>query len=106
MKLDLNSLPIGVVVALAALLLVELALDIFALVDLIRRPRSRVTFGNKWVWAAIIVLINLIGAILYLAIGRKPAPPTELAPPAAKSRTSMSSVADALYGETDDRDTR
>ena len=106
MKLDLNSLPVGVLVALGALLLVELALDVVALVDLVRRPKSRVTFGNKWAWAAIIVLINLIGAILYLAIGRKPAPPTEPAPPAAEGRATMTSVADALYGEADDRNPR
>jgi len=66
-------------------------------VDLVRRPVDRVALGNKWVWVAIILLVNLLGAILYLAVGRKPAPvaevpePTRLAPRAG-------SIADSLYG--------
>jgi hypothetical protein len=105
-NVDLSSLPVGVLAILGLVLLAELALAVFALVDLVRRPPARVTFGNKWVWVAIIVLVNLVGPILYLAIGRKPAPPADGAPPVGASGTSMTSVADALYGERDDRDAR
>ncbi|MFP3514357.1 PLD nuclease N-terminal domain-containing protein [Peribacillus sp. SIMBA_075] len=45
-----------------------MALMIFALVDLIRNPNPN---GPKWMWAAIIVLLNLIGPILYFVIGRR-----------------------------------
>jgi hypothetical protein len=41
---------------------------IFALVDLIRRERTK---GPKWLWALIIVFVNLIGPILYFIIGRE-----------------------------------
>lgn len=100
MSPDLSSLPAGVFVVLGVVLLVELALIVIALVDLIRRPLDQVTLGNKWVWVAIIVLVNLIGPILYLAIGRKPAPPggdTGSATPG-----SPADIADRLYGPRDD----
>jgi len=37
----------------------QLLLIIFALVNLIRRDKSRVRGGNKWVWGAVIVLFNM-----------------------------------------------
>jgi hypothetical protein len=106
LHMDLSSLPAGVLVILGLVLLAELALAVFALVDLVRRPRQRVVFGNKWVWVAIIVLVNLVGPILYLAVGRKPGPPVDETPPVAAGGTSMTSVADALYGEPGDEDPR
>lgn len=95
---NLSSLPTGVLLILIVLAIAELALDVIALVSLAGRPRSAVVFGNRWAWLAIIVLVNPIGAILYLAIGRKPAPARD-ALPAANDRTPAISVADALYGE-------
>jgi hypothetical protein len=54
---------------LIPLFLLELGLLIFALVDVIKR--TRVKGNNKLVWILIIVLVNVIGPIIYLAIGRK-----------------------------------
>jgi hypothetical protein len=51
------------------LLLLELGLLVFALVDVIRRKRVR--GDSKVVWIIIIVLINVIGPIVYLIMGRK-----------------------------------
>jgi hypothetical protein len=59
--LQLVLLLIPVIVLQAALMLV-------ALVDLVRRERTR---GPKWVWAAVIVLVNLFGPIIYLVAGRE-----------------------------------
>ncbi len=53
---------------LIPILLLQLALMIFALVDLIRRERTK---GPKWLWALIIVFVNFIGPILYFIIGRE-----------------------------------
>jgi hypothetical protein len=53
---------------LIPILLLELALLVVALVDLIRRERTR---GPKWAWALVIVLINIIGPIAYLLFGRE-----------------------------------
>ena len=51
------------------LFILELALLVIALLDLIKR--KRVTGGNKWVWGVVIVLVNVIGPIIYLIAGRK-----------------------------------
>lgn len=53
---------------LAPIVFLQLGLMIFALVDLVRRERTK---GPKWTWALIIVLINFIGPIVYLMIGRE-----------------------------------
>ena len=52
---------------LIPVVLIELGLMVIALVDLIRRSRTR---GPKWVWVLVIVLINFIGAIIYFVVGR------------------------------------
>jgi hypothetical protein len=44
------------------LILIELGLMIFALVDLVRRPR--VKGGNKWLWVIVILLINIVGPLV------------------------------------------
>jgi hypothetical protein len=53
---------------LIPVVLIELALLITALVDLIRREKTR---GPKWVWVLVIVLINFVGPIIYFVAGRK-----------------------------------
>ncbi|MBN2026956.1 MAG: PLDc N-terminal domain-containing protein [Actinobacteria bacterium] len=44
---------------------------VYALVDVARRERVR--YGSKLLWVVVIVLINIIGPIIYLAWGRMPA---------------------------------
>jgi len=53
---------------LIPVILLQLALMVFALLDLIRREKTR---GPKWMWAIIIVLGELLGPILYLLVGRE-----------------------------------
>ena len=98
-NLDLSTIPVGMLIVLGVVLLLEIVLDVIALVDLFRRPVARVALGNKWIWVAVIVLVNLIGAILYFAIGRKPAPVGE--EPAVKPARSAAEIAAALYGDSD-----
>jgi hypothetical protein len=52
---------------LVPVLVIQLALLVAALVDLIRRPSTR---GPKWVWALVILFINIIGPIVYFTFGR------------------------------------
>ena len=94
-----GSMPIPILVILVVLALVEIGLDIFALVDLYRRPTARIALANKWIWVAIILLVNLVGPILYLAIARKPA--IEPGGVAAPSPNRMEQVVDSLYGPRD-----
>ena len=96
---DLGSLPAGVIAVLAVIGALEIGLDVVALVDLYRRPAAQVALGNKWIWVAIILLANLIGAILYLAIARRPAPVVESAVPAERSAGAIQDVVDSLYGK-------
>ena len=63
-----------VIVALGAVLLVvELGLLVWALIDLLRRPIELVTGKRKWPWLLLAVLVSGAGPILYLVLGRQPA---------------------------------
>ncbi len=53
---------------LIPVILIELVLMVVALVDLIRRERTR---GPKWAWALIIIFVQTIGPIVYLLLGRE-----------------------------------
>ena len=53
---------------LAPILVVQFVLIVVALRDLLRRDRVR---GQKWMWALVIVFINLLGPILYLVLARE-----------------------------------
>ena len=53
---------------LIPLFLIQLGLLITALVDLIKREKTR---GPKWMWACIIVFVNMIGPIVYFVVGRE-----------------------------------
>jgi hypothetical protein len=55
---------------LVPILVLQLGLLIFALIDLIRRPAGGVN-GPKWLWIIMIVVINIIGPIAYFLIGRR-----------------------------------
>ncbi len=50
------------------ILLLQLGLMTFALVDLNRRERTK---GPKWVWALVIIFGQLIGPLVYLIVGRE-----------------------------------
>ena len=52
------------------LIVVQVATQAYALVNLARRDAVR--GGRKWVWALVIALGNLPGALVYLAAGRLP----------------------------------
>lgn len=49
------------------LALLQLGLQVWALVDLARRPA--VKGGNKTLWAVLVVFGGILGALIYLALG-------------------------------------
>ena len=51
------------------LLLLGLILLVVGLLDLIKR--EHVTGGNKIIWVLVMVFVQIIGPIVYLAIGRR-----------------------------------
>jgi hypothetical protein len=93
----------SVVVAAVVFVLItvaELALMVWAIMDLTRR--RTVTWGNKWIWAVIIVLFGLIGPIVYFVAGRPPSTMSESSDEAARRGAGAAQravgAADLLYG--------
>ncbi len=87
----------GVLVAVVVLGVVELALIVVCLVDIARRPT--VLGGRKWMWVVVVLLFNLIGPVVYLAVGRVPAPAGDDTPsPDEGARDRATAAADLLYG--------
>jgi len=50
------------------LIIIEYGLMIFAIVQV---ARNEVAYLPKWGWILIIVLVNIIGPIIFLIVGRK-----------------------------------
>jgi hypothetical protein len=53
---------------LIPILLLQIVLMVVALVDLVRRERTR---GPKWVWAVVILFFEIFGSVIYLLVGRE-----------------------------------
>jgi ABC-2 type transport system ATP-binding protein len=82
-------------VAAIILAVVEVALAVFCIVDIVRRPA--VLGDRKWLWVALIVLFTLPGSIIYLAIGRVPAPAPEAPEGGGDTLPRAAAAATALY---------
>ncbi len=54
---------------LIPILLIQIGLQIYALIDLARQERVR--WNNKWIWVAIIILAEILGPIVYFIFARK-----------------------------------
>jgi hypothetical protein len=94
-------------IGLVVLVAIQLGVQVFALVRLFRTPDERLIFGKKWPWALIILFVNLVGAILFLAVGRTAAPaadPLAGDGPASQRETASRAAraADVLYGARED----
>jgi Phospholipase_D-nuclease N-terminal len=94
------SAPVAAI--LLVLVVAQLATQVYALVDLARRDTVR--GGRKWVWALVIALGNLPGAIGYLVAGR-PAQEVDVSGAVSGASTAGGEAArravDALYGPRD-----
>ena len=53
---------------LIPLFVIQLILMITALIDLIKRQKTK---GPKWMWILIVVFVNMIGPIVYFVVGRE-----------------------------------
>jgi hypothetical protein len=98
------ALPMPALVGIGLLIVVQLTLQVLALVDLAKRPAAGLTLP-KWGWAVIIIIGEILGPIVYRVAGRKLAAASEARstiPAAARATTA----ADLLYGERKDADGR
>lgn len=66
------ELSLKLVLLLIPIVLLEIGLLVWALLDVVRRERVR--GGNKVVWILVIVLVNIIGPIIYFIFGREEGP--------------------------------
>ena len=57
-----TTIPIEVIYALIPIVLLELALTIFALYDWYKQGQG---LENRYIWLIVILILNLIGPILY-----------------------------------------
>ncbi|MBT2691038.1 PLDc_N domain-containing protein [Bacillus sp. ISL-47] len=53
---------------LAPFIIIQLIFMVVAIIDLVRIEKAN---GPKWVWALIILFINLLGPIIYFIFGRR-----------------------------------
>jgi len=101
-SIDLSTVPVwllavGVLVAVA-----QVSFEIWVFLKMLKVPAEQVTLGGrKWLWGVIILVVNWIGAILFLVAGTTPAAVDEVAPVIAAS-TRAEAAADALYGARKD----
>ena len=63
-------LSASLLLILLPLVVIDIGLVVFSLVDLFKAER-RVVGNNKLIWALVIVLVGTIGPIVYLLAGRK-----------------------------------
>jgi hypothetical protein len=92
-------LPTAVLVAAVVLGALELALLLIALIHLVRHPHPQLL--PLWGWLLIIVLLNVVGPLVYLAVGRErraDAPPEPVEPAGDRARRAV----DVLYGRPAD----
>ena len=101
MRLIAASISIGsplVVALLAVLVLVELGLLAWALLDLAKRPADRVAGGSRLLWLLLCLFVQLIGPALYLVVGRVRTAPRALPRPQAPGGDGhVARAAAALY---------
>ncbi len=90
------------VALIAMLAAVELGLLIWALFDLARRPAAQVTGGNRLLWLLLCLLVQILGPILYLAVGRVKTTPSRGGaplpdPPGVRGAARVAQAAAPLY---------
>ena len=64
------NLSSSLLLILLPIVVIEVGLVVFSLVDLFK-PERHVVGNSKLVWALVIVLIGTIGPVVYLLAGRK-----------------------------------
>lgn len=68
--LAFGALNTKLLLALLPLVLIDLGMVVYSIVDLYR-PERRVRGGNKTVWLIVILLVSTLGWLAYLLAGRE-----------------------------------
>ncbi len=67
-----TDIPTELQVALILLAVIQLGVQITAVVSILRTPVERLLTGKRWLWLLVVLAGGLVGAIVYRAIGRLP----------------------------------
>jgi hypothetical protein len=94
-----TNISVPLIVILVVIGLAELGVFLWALIDVIRRPQ--VKYLPRWAWIVIIFVFELIGSIVYLAMGRGETAVIE-APPARPAQTGASAQGSDANEDTGD----
>jgi hypothetical protein len=54
---------------LIPIILIEIALMVAAIVDLVKHPKTRIL--PRWAWILVVLFFQIVGPILYFIIGRE-----------------------------------
>lgn len=100
-----TDLPGWTQIAIAVLGVAQVSLQLVALVTLLRTSEERLAGGKRWVWILVVLLGQLLGAILFFAAARRPAPeedPLRREDNASAVDAKARRAADVLYGDSSD----
>lgn len=88
------------------LILLPIAVTIYALIDALLAPRAQVRLMSKWIWVLVILLLWFGGALLWFFLGRPRAGKPGLAATAANRsfEGTQSTNSSAPMGPDDDPD--
>jgi hypothetical protein len=64
--IDLSNLT-KILPLLIPIVILQLGLQIFALVDVARREKTK---GPKWIWVLVIIFGEILGSVIYFIFGR------------------------------------
>jgi hypothetical protein len=68
--MHLTNIDPRLLAAVVPLVLIDLGMVVFCIVDLYR-PDRRVKGGNKLIWLLVILLVSTLGWVTYLLVGRE-----------------------------------
>ena len=104
------DLPPWALAGIVVLGLIQLCLQVLALVNAFRTPEERLVTGRRWVWVLVIVVGQLVGTIIYFAAARTPVvqedPIHSRSASDASARAEARKAADLLYDSSSEKEDR
>lgn len=83
-------------VVLVVLLAIQLTMMAVALLRLSRTADDRLALLPRWAWVLVIVFGQLVGPLVFLAAGRRPAPVEQAGP--TRRDAAVTRAVEVLYG--------
>lgn len=56
---------------LLPIIIIQVAFQIIAIVDLVRHPHEEIRGSSKALWVVIIIIFEILGPVIYFIFGRK-----------------------------------